>query len=215
MRKLLRLGLILAGAILAGAAAGCSTVIFTQGDNASRTSAVEREALIEAAAAISETKWPEPDSMSWRARIAHIGEPRVSKSDAARVYLASLETEGDRYGKILADAAQHLRAAEGMTRAAANAASSVRPVMADISVVEEAIGDLRQARDIYVECLETLEEQGEPIGQQYVSDLKSQFDNAIRELGEAADILADRVAADQTKTFAAPSALPLNRDGSL
>lgn len=204
MRRVLRLGCVWAGAVLVGALSGCSTVLFSDNGAAERAEAVEREALIDAAAAVSRTKWPAPDDASWQARIAHIGDERVSKSDAVEVYLASLGEEGTRYDLVLADAGEHLKAADGLARAAAIAANSVRPVMADVSIVEAAIGDLRQTRDIYVESLKTLAKDGEPVQTAIVRDLKSQFDEAIKTLGAAADELADRVADDRTETFAGP-----------
>lgn len=204
MRRILRLVCVGAGAVLVGALGGCSTVLFSDNGAAERSAAVEREALIDAAAAVSRTKWPAPDDASWQARIAHLGSEHVSKSDAVEVYLASLGEGGARYDLVLADAGEHLKAADGLARAAANAANSVRPVMADVSVVEDAIGDLRYTRDIYVECLKTLAKEGEPAPAGNVRALKSRFDDAIKALGDVADELADRVADDRTETFAGP-----------
>ena len=207
MRRILRLVCVGAGAVLVGALSGCSTVLFSDNGAAERSAAVEREALIDAAAAVSRTKWPAPDDASWQSRIAHLGSEHVSKSDAVEVYLASLASLGEagtRYDLVLADAGEHLKAADGLARAAANAANSVRPVMADVSIVEDAIGDLRYTRDIYVECLKTLAKEGEPAPAGNVRALKSQFDDAIKALGDVADELADRVADDRTETFAGP-----------
>lgn len=215
MRKVARLGCLLAGVILVGALGGCSTVLFSGDNSTDRAAAVEREALIEAAETVSRTSWPEPENVSWQARIVHIGAGRVSKSDAVETYLASLGDAGDRYGSVLRDAEAHLRAADELALAAANAAQSVRPVMDDVSIVEEAIGDLRQTRDIYVESLKTLAKLGEPVPPSIVRDLKSAFDSAIKSLGSVADELADRIADDDTETFAGPAQHEQFVEGSL
>lgn len=205
MRNTVRLGRVWAGVVLAGVLGGCSTVIFSEHSSTERTTAIEREALIEAAAAVSRTQWPKPENASWQARIVHIGASRLSQSDAVDAYLASLGGDETRYVRVLDDAGAHLRAADGLTRAAANAAQSVRPVTADISIVEAAIGDLRQTRDIYVEALKVLDKQGEPVPAASLRQLKSDFDSAIKQLGAVADELADRVADDHTETFAGPT----------
>lgn len=211
----MRLGWLSAGLVLAGALGGCSTVIFSENSADERGAAIEREALIDAAAAVSKTKWPEPQNVSWQARIAHIGADRVSKSDAVEAYLASFGDSKPKYDKVLGDAGAHLLAADNLTRAAANAANSVRPVMADVSVVEEAIGDLRQTRDIYLESLKILAREGEPVRSANIRALKSQFDGAIKELGDVADELADRVADDATQIYAGPSSPRYKLNGSL
>lgn len=215
MRKVARLGCLLAGVIVAGALGGCSTVLFSENNSAARTAAIEREALIDAAETVSRTNWPEPEKVSWQARIVHIGADRVSESDAIGIYLTSLGATGDRYSKVLRDAEGHLRAADGLALAAANAAQSVRPVMEDVSVVEDAIGDLRQTRDIYVESLKILAKQGEPVSSSTVRELKSDFDAAIKSLGAVADELADRIADDDTETFAGPARHDPLAEGSL
>lgn len=215
MRKVARLGCLLAGVIQVGALGGCSTVLFSEDNSAARTAAIEREALIDAAETLSRTSWPEPENVSWQARIVHIGADRVSKSDAVEIYLASLGETGDRYSKVLRDAEAHLRAADDLALAAANAAQSVRPVMDDVSIVEEAIGDLRQTRDIYVESLKALAKLGEPAPSPTVRELKSGFDTAIKTLGAVADELADRIADDDTETFAGPAQHDQLVEGSL
>ena len=75
---------------------------------------------------------------------------RITKDQAVEVYVAVLEKSGDPQAALLADAETQLRAADVLTAAATSAASAVRPVMADVAIVEGAMGELRQAREIYL-----------------------------------------------------------------
>lgn len=207
MRSIIRVGGALVGAVIIGMSGGCSTVIFTDSNVAAdRASAIEREALIEAASAVSETKWPQPTQIAWQARLSPLSasEDVVTEADAAEAYLSSIRVPGRRHEQVYADAEAHLRAAAALARAADAATNSVRPVKADIAVVEDAIGSLRQTRDIYVLSLKALARHGEPVEAENVRALKDDFDDAIKALGSAADALADRVARDRTKTFAGP-----------
>ncbi|MEZ5982000.1 MAG: hypothetical protein R3C54_06780 [Parvularculaceae bacterium] len=210
MRINLRLVGVVFGALLTGpllgSLGGCSTVVFSENTSTQRAAAVEREALIDAASQVAKTKWPHPQNASWQARFISMspGGERLSQSETINAYLNSLSSDQSKPEQVLADAQGHLAAASALARAANAAAGSIRPVKADVAIVEEAIGDLRDTRDIYVASLKSLAKHGEPVQTTNVRELKSEFDDAIRELGAAADLLADRVDGDQTETFAAP-----------
>lgn len=208
MRGILRLGCAGAGVVLLGlAASGCTTVVLSDNKTpAERSVAVERAQLARAAQEVSKTRWPKPEQESWRARLIGFEDSGadVTSSDALDFYIAALRAESDRSERVLADAEQHLRAAAGLVRAAEAAADAVRPAMSDVSIVEGAIGDLRQTRDIYLASLKALARDGDTIDAERTRDLKHAFNDAIRDIGAAADVLADRVANDETNTLAGP-----------
>ena len=185
---------------------GCSTVIKSENSETLRAAAVEREALIAAAGAVVETKWPKPDGADWGARLvgaAPSGSRDVSENDAAAMYLAKLGP-APRKGALLADAAVHIGAAQELARAAEATAQAVRPARADVSIIEEAIVDFRQTRDIYLATLKTIAKDGEPVTSSETKALKASFAGAIEALSAAADDLADSVERDDTETFAGP-----------
>lgn len=190
---------------------GCSTVVFSQNQAENRNAAIERDALVSAASAISETKWPQPRSASWTARLTGGSSDAslVSKDAAIEAYLKSLGAPPGRQTIVFSDAARHLDAANALVDAASLAAESIRPLMADVAIVEEAIGELRENRDIYLASLKELAHEGEMIDSVAVRALKAEFNEAIEAVGEAADLLAAKVSLDRTETVARSSVLNL------
>ncbi|MEO0880549.1 MAG: hypothetical protein AAFY22_12665, partial [Pseudomonadota bacterium] len=77
------------------------------------------------------------------------------------------------------------------------------PSMKDVATVEAAIGFLRQSRDIYLASLNDIIADRET-RLASAKLLRADFNAVIREIGAAADVIADRVAADRTQTFAQP-----------
>ena len=187
----------LAGLVLAATASGCATVVVSE--NAQRDQlAAEHAALAEA------------QSASWSDRLAGAAdaEARSSTEDAARAYVASLAAP--RKDAALGDAAYHLGAARALVLAAETASGSLRPAMSDVSVIENAIMDLRAARDVYLASLKLIQRAGEPVPAAETRQLKAEFGAAIENLGAAADRLADEAESDPRRTFAGPSAQFLN-----
>lgn len=82
--------------------------------------------------------------------------------------------------------------------------------MSDVSVVEKAILDLREARDVYLASLKLIARAGEPVASTESRRLKAEFGAAIEDLGAAADRLADEAENDPRRTFAGPAARFLN-----
>lgn len=185
-------------------AGGCSTVVFSQNQTAERHAAIERDALVGAATAISETKWPQPRSASWAARLTGGSgdDLLVSQTDAVDAYLKSLGAPPGRQTIVFSDAARCLDAANALVDAASLAAEAIRPLMADVAVVEGAIGELRENRDIYLASLKELAHEGEEIDAVQLRALKAEFNEAIEAVGEAADLLAEKVSRDRTETVA-------------
>ena len=197
-----------AGAVLlAVSAAGCSTVVVRNAGSAA-DSAVEREALARAAGEVSRTAWPKPQGASFTDMLSGVvvgSGDRVTEAEAAEIYISSLGDGDIRRFRLLADADRHLAAAYALAEAARAAADAVRPAKSDISTVETAIGELRAVRDIYLLSLKRLEKEDGDIPPETASTLRAAFNDAIEEIGVAADDLADAVASDRTETLAAPA----------
>lgn len=189
---------------------GCSTAIFSENRASGRTVTVEREALAAAAAAVAETKWPEPQEESWGARLAGFiaGGDEAGKDGAVSAYLASMPPGAAPQAVIFADAARHLAAAAALAEAADAAAQSIRPQKNDIAIVESAIARLRENRDIYVAALKAVDRAGEPVDEDAIRLLKAEFNQAIKAVGAAADQLADSIARERNATFVAEPLAP-------
>ncbi len=195
---------LIAGLLLSG----CATMSPSRHATAVNGPAAEREALKVAAAAINQTSWPKPEKISIGALLTgFIGSDgdrdRVSKDDAVDVYVASLSEQAMSFPTLLADADHHLIAARSLTAAAVAASYSIRPTVGDIAIVENAISDMRENRDIYIAALKALEKDGVLVGDHSGDTLKSSFNDAIKSIGEAADRLAARIDDDRTETYAA------------
>lgn len=206
-RKALATGL---AGLFVTATGGCSTVILSDANTQARATAIEHEALKAAAKAVSQTPWTRPDeaSLTERLTVGIAGGARFSEADAARQYLESLSAP--KISGLFADAGRQLGAAETLIEAADAATTAIRPAMSDVVVVETAISDLRQSRDIYLVALKELARGDAKIDPSEIKALKASFGAAIERLGAAADELAERVDDDETRTFAGPAAKFLN-----
>jgi len=191
---------------------GCTTVLSINGSSAKQEISVERIAFKEAAADVSATKWPKPEKISLSRRLAGVtgtAEPRVSKADAVNAYVSSLSQADEPVAILISDADRHLDAARRLVVHAEAATGAIRPTMSDVAMLERAIADLRQCREIYVAAVKILPA-GEAGSQRvHLASLRADFGQVIRDIGVAADTLADKAADDETKTFAGPLA-PIN-----
>ena len=66
-----------------------------------------------------------------------------------------------------------------------------------MSLLEDAIGDLRETRSIYVSALKKLD-----VEDAQIDRLKGDFDKAIKDLGVAADQLAQSAMKKRARNFA-------------
>jgi hypothetical protein len=193
----------LALALMSVAAAGCSTVIKTSSGDA-EASATERAALIEAAAGAAWSPWPKPSSSSIAERLAG-GEERsddISRDDAVEAYVSALKSAPDGEADLIEDAERHLDAAKGLKDAAEEAGESPSPLLSDVALVEDAIADLRETRTIYLASLKRIG------GEKDTAErLKRDFDEALKDLGEVADELAEKAMKRRAENFVQPDAL--------
>lgn len=194
----------LALALVSLAAAGCSTVIKTSSGDDDAASATERAALMEAAAGAAWSPWPKPSSSSIAERLAG-GDERsddISRDDAVEAYVGALKSAPDGEADLIKDAGRHLDAAKALKDAAEEAGESPSPLLSDVALVEDAIADLRETRTIYLASLKKIG------GEKDTAErLKRDFDEALKDLGEVADELAEKAMKRRAENFVQPDAL--------
>ncbi len=193
---------VLIAAIAALFANGCATVVATGTSVATTT--VQRDALRNAAADVEEVNWPQPASASLSERLSGIftaSDERITRKDAVKAYLARLGATPQPAAALENDVEDQLAAARALVEATHEASRSVRPTMSDIGVVENVIAVLRQSQSIYLDAAAAVAVD-EEAARALRRAIKEDFAAAIDAVGEAADLLADRVAADRTRTMA-------------
>ncbi|MBY0421207.1 MAG: hypothetical protein K2Q06_02805 [Parvularculaceae bacterium] len=184
--------------------AGCSTVVMREPAAPAASVSPDRAGLAAAAERVSATKWPKPDSGSLGGMLG-LGEGRTTEKDAVIAYVAALGAGPGRSVAVLKDAYFHIDAAYALAAAAESAAASVEPTADDIALVETAIGELRGARDIYLASLRRLGEDGDGAEPRTEQSLRAAFNRAIREIGDAADAMSDRLTARRLGAARRPS----------
>lgn len=197
----LRRTVVAACAILASSA--CSTVIKNEAARENQAGAEARQALQQAAEEVARVPWPKPSSSSFADRIAGAGADgkRVSRDDAIKVYVAALAETADPETALMAEADRHLRAAGALMDVAAVATDSPSPRLSDVALIEDAISDLRETRAIYIASMKKLNAEDRDADR-----LKDSFDRVIKDLGEAADELAENAMNRRSENFAGSDA---------
>lgn len=171
---------------------------------------VERDVLAEAVDAVETAPWPHVEEVSFISRITGAEpEGRMTRGKAIDAYLADLRPHGARFIGLAADAQRNLAAADRLRAAAEGALAAPRLTMNDVVMVETAIQALRDNRQIYVSAAKQLEKDGEPVDESQLDAIREAYAAAIRELGQAADALAERIERDRTDNVAEPA--PLHR----
>ena len=185
--------------------AGCSTVVVREPAPVAASLSHDRAGLAAAAERVSSTKWPKPDAGSLGGMLG-LGGGRTSEKDAAEIYVATLGAGPGRSVAVLKDAYLHIDAAYALALAAENAASQVEPTADDVALVETAIGDLRGARDVYLAALRSLGQAGDGAEPRTEQSLRAAFNRAIRDIGDAADAMSDRLTARRLDSARRPTA---------
>lgn len=76
--------------------------------------------------------------------------------------------------------------------------------MNDVAQLENAIMALREHGQIYVAAVKALDKTGAQVSDDAIDQLRDDYRAAIRALGDAADLLAEQVEDDRSRTFATP-----------
>lgn len=181
----------------------------TTAQNTHSDSIAERDMLADAARDVETAPWPRIDQVSFLSRLAGAErDSRVTRKDAIAIYLEELGPGGARFSNLAVDARANLGAADRLLTAADHALTAQRVNMNDIAMIETAIQALRTNRQIYVSAARELEKSGEPVDDNQLGAIRDAYADAIRGLGAAADALADRIEADHSATYAAPTREP-------
>ena len=170
----------------------------------------EREALVEAASATAWAPWPKPSSSTFADRLAgaEVGADKVSRDDAIGFYVGLINETDDAEAALLNDAKRHLDAAKRLDEVTDELCDAARSRLSDVALIEDAIADLRETRTIYLSALKRIDAEKSASDQ-----LKRDFDNALKNLGEAADQLADAAMKQRAEAYL-PSEIQSNLSGS-
>lgn len=189
-------------AIAACFASGCSILPQSQTIQLSKP-IVERDQLAEAARAVQTAPWPTPERISFLARVSGAGDKdRVTEKDAILAYVDALQPTGAPFRTLVTDALENLSAAQSFEAVALSAIAAPRVTMNDVAVIERAIQTLRQNREMYSRAVDELENRGVAVDEIQLGLIRDGYREEIKGLGDVADMMADRVARDKTKTYA-------------
>ncbi len=196
---------------------GCAVnPLASQSSDIKRGLAAEHAQLADAARAVETAPWPRPEQVSLVSRITGADEAgdRITRGDAVGVYVDELKASGEGFSKLTLDARSNLSAAENLLRAADNALAAARLTTGDVAVIEGAIQALRQNRQIYLSAAHHIEKAGEPVDDSQLDALREDYAAIIRELGQSADALADRIDKDRSESYAVPDKPAFRRNFS-
>lgn len=204
--------------LAAGALSACASVKIlppeanaTSASQAATAGHSERQELVQAARMLADTPWPEVTETSLANRMVSVlfGREDVaegtSREEALEVYVASLSaTPGSASSTLMHHADNTLRAARIVAERGRLAATAINPSTDDIAVLEDAIGDVRASRDMYIAALKQLKSDGHLIPDGDVAELQAAFSQTIRDIGSTADLVAERsMAGHQASELAA------------
>lgn len=193
-----------AAAALAFLLGGCAIGPSKTTTNLNAPAAIERDLLIEAAGAVDYAPWPKPEPVSIVSRITGGGGDRVTRSDAVEAYIAGLAPAGAKFSSLASDADANLDAAARLNQVAQNTLSAPRLSVHDVVVVEDAIKALRDNRQIYLTAARELKNHDEPVDSDRLQAIRDRYARAIKDLGQTADMLAERVDDNRSQTYAGP-----------
>lgn len=199
-------GVRLAGvAIIVAMIGGCAIIPNQSHTTHHVTPVAERDYLTQAVADVKTAPWPKPQSVSFISRMTGgDGGERVTRADAVQSYLVNIQHTPDPLARLHRDAGANLAAAARLEAAAINALSASRLSMNDVAQLENAIMALREHGQIYVAAVKALDKTGAQVSDDAIDQLRDDYRAAIRALGDAADLLAEQVEDDRSRTFATP-----------
>ncbi|MEZ5895608.1 MAG: hypothetical protein R3C40_09590 [Parvularculaceae bacterium] len=179
-------------------ASGCAAVV-SPPPGVAQESFAEREALKAAAEDLAVTRWPKPDAVSFTQRLTGFIDTgdRLTRDRVVEIYVKDLAAAGSPAQGVIADAAAHMKKAANVAEVADIASSAPNPRMSDVAVIEQAITDFREIRNIYLAACKKID-----MPESDVTALSDELDASLASLGEAADRLADAAVKNRAKAFA-------------
>ena len=192
-------------------AAGCASVKIGTGDSSEVAAAPvkvyqaaaksERAILVDATYKIRQTPWPEVHEESLGDRMVGVlfgnGETNnkgVSQDQALEIYMRRLQLQPNPVRSLMRDADTSLSHARNLAETGRQAAHSIQPRAQDIDMLERAIGDIRECREMYLAAMKRMKNSGADITRQDMHELKQAFSQTIRDIGTTADLIHDHVA---------------------
>lgn len=173
--------------------------------------ATPHSGLMQAANALRQKPWPEIEKASATEKLTGMifGErtrdDRFTRDDALELYVSQIRAQPEPADSVIrADADESLRLARALVEEARSAAHTVNPDRTDMDMLEDAIGDIRECRDMYVDAMRELGRE-DAISRQDWQELKQAFNQAITDAGRTADLLSDQLAAAQQRSSFAGS----------
>ncbi len=159
----------------------------------------ERVALLEATEALSDQPWGEADESGMMSVL--FGKGRDNQADRlVEDYLATAKADGaDPVLIVMQDMHTSLANARHVAEAGRQAVVAITPVASDITMLEDAIGEARECRDMYVKALKMLDRRGANITRDEVRDVRDAFSQTIADIGQTADLVAERVSEEDGK----------------
>ncbi|WOI54122.1 hypothetical protein [Parvularcula sp. LCG005] len=159
----------------------------------------ERIALNDAASALADQPWGKVEDSG----LVTVLFGRLKETEEDRVldqYISRIRTfNADPVTAVIADADSSLAQARRVAEAGRQAVNSMQPVASDISTLEDAISEARECRKMYVRALQLLQKDGAAISESDVDMIRDAFTQTIADIGQTADVVADRVALGENK----------------
>lgn len=166
----------------------------------------ERLALQEATMAFAKQPWGEVEDSGMMSVL--FGNTRSSQmDDLLDEYLSSAALGAEAsLNVVMEDMHTSLANARHVAEAGRQAAVSITPVPSDITMLEAAIGQARECREMYVRALKALDRDGANVSRKAVRDVRDAFTQTIADIGKTADLVAERVDAGEGQNrFASPN----------
>ena len=189
---------------------GCASVKLGQAEKTSSEVAPaeiissQRVILHQAAAQLQAKSWPSPSDKDMTDKVLSVlfgqdDDGTITEEQAVEIYIASVRnrTSGDSWHAVLAEADTYLAQGRALAEIGRQTSHSITPTDDDVRMLETAISDLREGRDIYMRSLDMLRDAGEPVSKDEISNLKRAFNQTIYDIGRTADIIADRADEDR------------------
>ncbi len=192
--------------------AGCASVKIQMPGSQNQAVMVshERTALALSANQLKNTPWPKPTKTKASGRMINMlfgadEEKGLNKEQACEIYVDGLrDGSGLTHLKVLADADETLSQGRALAEAGRMTTQAIQPTSDDVAMMEAAIADLQESRDMYVMSLKKLRNDGEDVSSSEIKELKRAFTQTIIDIGRAADVVAEKAAQNKASQYAEP-----------